>query len=92
MLWRISLFVGLLLGVLLLPWWLVLVASILVIWRLPFFYEAVVLGILFDLLYGVPTVGWLSLRFSATIVTLLLVCVLETAKEHVNLFPKVISR
>lgn len=92
MLLRISAVIGLLLGVILLPWWLELVLLLIAIWLLPRLYEVILIGLVFDLLYGVPTESWFSLRFLATIVTLILVCGLDIAKEHVNLFPKPLSR
>lgn len=83
---RISFLVLLLLAVIMLPWWLSLVLLLYFAWRVPFFYEAVMAGLVFDLLYGLPsTTGWWSLRFFAAIFTLLLVCLIETVKVNVRL-------
>lgn len=78
---RLSYFTFLFLGLFYLPWWLeaFLVLGFLVLLRN--FYEAVLLGFFFDLVYGLPTGGPLRFQFIATFSLWLLVPLLQRMKK-----------
>lgn len=78
---RISIDIILLLSVFLLPWWVTLLGTIVAIFFVRSFFESLVVGILLDILYGVPSISFIkSFPFSLALSFLFLISF--WAREH----------
>ena len=70
-----------------LPWWLLLALALWAIWYWSNFYELLLVGLWYDSVYGpggsIAAPAWPLL---ATLITVVLICVAELAKESVVLY------
>ena len=69
-----------------LPWWLVLIlmAGGLIIF--PFYFEAIILLIFFDLIYAFPQSGWFTFQFFFTVMGLLFLVVIEYLRDRLVVY------
>lgn len=56
--WRILFDIGALILVLLTPWWVVFLYILIGVVLFPWYIEAVFWGLFFDVMYGTPLVSW----------------------------------
>lgn len=69
-----------------LPWWCLLLAAALGIIFFNHFWEAIALFFVYDLLFGMPSGGWLATQFSLTIAVIVGYLLLEGVKEYLRFY------
>ena len=77
---------ALLVAILFFPWWLSLLLLLNLIFLVANFYEAVIVGFGFDLLYGLPDPRWWHWQFLATSICLGLVFLSGELKKHITIY------
>lgn len=65
------------------PWWVVLMYTLIGIVIFPWYIEAIFLGLYFDIMYGIPTLHWYT-RIIHTIVFLTPLGITEFIKRRIN--------
>jgi hypothetical protein len=73
----------LLLSILSLPWWITIAAALTATIFFHRYYELVGFGLLVDLMYGLPSDGFLSIPFLHTLAALLILGFIEVMKSHI---------
>ena len=75
---------GLVLLVILAPWWFSLIFFLLALWRWPNFYEGLIPALFFDLLYGAPAWTPLGLQFFTAVAAIILVAVSDELRRELG--------
>jgi len=78
----------LLMSILFLPLWLSAIIAISAMVIYSFFFEAVLLFLLSDLLYGVKEDRYLGILFVSTIFSIILLLLIELVKKLIRFYPK----
>ena len=82
---RVLVDILLVLGALLLPWWLALAVSVGFFFVFPRFYELLFIALLIDLLYGIPLERFKDFQFVLSLSTGVLFLLLTTFKKRMRI-------
>ncbi|OGI90814.1 hypothetical protein A3A95_00545 [Candidatus Nomurabacteria bacterium RIFCSPLOWO2_01_FULL_39_18] len=85
---RIFAFIILLFSVLFLPFWISIILAVVGIFYFSYFFEAVGLLALSDLLYGVKDPRFLNLVFFSGIISFIFLLAVELFKKKLKFYPK----
>ncbi len=72
--WKRLAFTGaLFVSVFLLPWWVTLCIALIALFYIPSFYELILVGLYFDMIYATPQIGLFSYTYIGIMVSAVLV-------------------
>lgn len=84
MLLRVILGILSVLGVFLLPWWLVFLIALALLFRFKFYFEIIIIAVLADILYGSLTI--FSFPYPLTVFSIIILYLVVTFKKNLILY------
>lgn len=74
----------LVLSLMAMPWWFTFCLGLLFTFRVPYFYEFIVVGIVLDVLYSVPVYWLFGVTFGMTLTTIVSYCLVRYIVRYIR--------
>lgn len=84
---RIGASILLMISVLFMPWWLSFVLALVFMFYFNIFFEAILIFLISDLLYGVKEIKFFGITFISLIITAIALTLIEILKRKLKFYP-----